>query len=560
MLHFRKVTLISLLSGLVLVMTLFLVSGFPGLTPRSAAAADGNLLVNPGFEDDGVGTGDPIGWTGIGDTYADYTESGGHTGDYRLSHWNANSYIVATTQTISGLSNGQYIMRVWYKSGGGQNEAYAALRDCGSPEIRVSLPQTSDITWEQVEATIEVTTGQCTIVLYSDANAGNWANFDDVEFIDALAPTPEPTPTPKPEPLGQKGKPLAIRGADVSSLDKSEVMGGVYHYKNGKPGDALEILQSNGLNYIRLRVWVDPADGFHTKERILPMAKRAKDLGMGVLIDFHYSDFWADPGKQYKPAAWADYDLEQLETAVYEHTYDVCSALVAQGTPPDMIQIGNEINGGMLWPEGALATYNWQSFTELAGLLKNGVQAVNDCSPETKIMLHLAEAGNYGLLNWWYGNIIEEGVPFDVMGLSYYPYWHGTLENLQSTLNSIATLYEKDIVLVEFAYPFTLSNDDHLENIVRDQSLLTAGYPATPEGQRVMTRKIMNIVSEIPNDHGLGVFYWDATWTAVDGNGWDPTDPNSGNGWENQALFDFDDQALPALLEFQGKRSHAAVP
>ncbi|NCF64353.1 MAG: hypothetical protein GWP61_00165 [Chloroflexi bacterium] len=181
------------------------------------------------------------------------------------------------------------------------------------------------------------------------------------------------------------------------------------------------------------------------------MVKRAKDLGMGVLIDFHYSNFWADPGRQDKQATWASYDLQQLETAVYEHTANVCSALIAQGTSPDMLQIGIEINGGMLWPEGALSTYGWLSFTELTGLFKQGVKAVNDCSLETKIMLHLAEAGNYGLLEWWYGNIIEEGVPCDVMGLSYYPFWHCTLETLQNTLNSIATLYNKDIVIVEFA-------------------------------------------------------------------------------------------------------------
>ena len=558
MLKCNKTYLIFVVFSSILLITLILMSGIASFAPIVATAATGNLVMNPGFEDDGVGTGDPTGWTSIGDVFADYTESGGYTGDYRLSHWSSNSYVVATTQTITGLSDGSYIMRVWYKSGGGQNEAYAALKDCGSSEARVPLPQTSTITWEQREVSIDVTNGQCTIVLYSDANAGNWANFDDVEFVDALAPTPVPTPTPKPEPLGQKGRQLDIRGADISSLDKSEVMGGVYRYPNGKVGDALEILSHRGLNYIRLRVWVDPADGFPTKERVLPMAKRAKDLGMGVLIDFHYSDFWADPGRQDKPAAWASYDLEQLNTAVYEHTYDVCSALVAQGTPPDIIQIGNEINGGMLWPEGALATYGWQ-FDELAELLKHGVRAVSDCSPETKIMLHLAEAGNYGLLEWWYGSVIDQGVPFDIMGLSYYPFWHGSLENLQSTLNSIATLYDKDIILVEFAYPFTLDNDDHLENIVRDQNLLMDGYPATPEGQRVMTRKIMNIVSKIPDGHGLGVYYWDATWTAVTGNGWDPTDPSSGNGWENQALFDFEGNALPALLEFEGKRSHSST-
>jgi arabinogalactan endo-1,4-beta-galactosidase len=556
--HHPVTILKAVVFGSILLVTTLLLGGIAGHPARVANAATGNLVVNPGFEDDGTGVSDPTGWTSTGDTGADYTEPGSHTGDFRLTHWNANSYIVATTQTITDLPDGPYILRAWYKSGGGQNEAYAALRDCGNPEVRVPLPQTSDIVWEQVEISIDVTGGQCTIVFYSDANPGNWANFDDVEFFDALAPPPTPTPSPVPETLGQKGAPLSIRGADISSLDKSEVMGGVYHDTNGKAGDALEILSHHGLNYIRLRVWVDPADGFHTKAHILPMAARAKALGMGVLIDFHYSDFWADPGKQIKPAAWADYDLAQLEVAVYEHTYDVCSALVAQGTPPDIIQIGNEINGGMLWPEGALATYNWESFKELAGLLKQGVKAVRHCSPDTRIMLHLAEAGNYGLLDWWYGNIIQQGVQFDIMGLSYYPFWHGTLGNLQDTLNTIAAQFDKDIILVEFAYPFTLENDDHLENIVHDPSLLTPGYPATPEGQRVMTRKVMNIIRQIPDGHGLGVFYWDATWTAVTGNGWDPTDPSSGNGWENQALFDFDDVALPALLEFEGKRSHAS--
>ena len=546
---------ISLVLGSIVLITIILLCSTADFMPDAATAATGNLLLNPGFEDDGVGTGDPIGWTSEGDVFADYTEYGGYTGNYRLSHWSDSSYVVATTQTVTGLSDGQYILRVWYKSGGGQNEAYIALRDCGNPEVRVPITQTSAVTWEQLEASIEVINGECTVVLYSDANAGNWANFDDAEFIDAAAPTPVPTLTPKPEVLGQKGSLLSIRGADISSLDKSETMGGIYYDKNGKPGDALEILSHHGLNYIRLRVWVDPTDGYHTKERILPMVKRAKALGMGVLIDFHYSDFWADPGRQDKPAAWEDYNLQKLKKAVYDHTFEVCSALVAQGTPADIVQIGNEINGGMLWPEGALATYNWESFTELAALLKQGIQAVNDCSPETKIMLHLAEAGNYGLLEWWYGNIIAEDVPFDIMGLSYYPFWHGTLENLQNTLHNIATLYNKDIILVEFAYPFTMDNDDQLENIVRDESLLMPGYPATPKGQRTMTRTIMNIISQIPDNHGLGVFYWDATWTAVSGNGWDPTDPNSGNGWENQALFNFDDEPLPALLEFQGTRN-----
>ncbi len=511
-----------------------------------------DALQNASFEADEGRTSDTTGWSSSGDSDADFSEPGGRQSAHRLSHWLADSYTVATSQTITGLSNGLYTLRVWFKSSGGQNEIYVALRDCGSPEVQVPVPQTSPTNWEIIEASIKVTNGQCTIVFYSDANDGNWANFDDVEFIDASAPTPAPTATAAPVALSDKASPLPIRGADVSSLDKSEAMGGSYYYEDGTLGDALEILDSYGLNMIRLRVWVDPADGYNSQERILPMAVRAKGLGMGVLVDFHYSDFWADPGRQDKPAAWADYDLEGLKTAVYNHTSQVCEALVAQGTPPDMVQIGNELNGGMLWPEGALETYNWE-FDELAELLTQGIQAIKDCSPETKIMLHVAEAGNYDLLEWWYGQIIDKGVQFDIIGLSYYPFWHGTLEDLQSTLNRMAALYDKDIVVVEFSYPFTLANDDTHENIISSEEQLMNGYPATLEGQRVMTRQIMNIVSQIPDDHGLGVFYWDGTWTAVSGNGWDPTDPSAGNAWENQALFNFDGKPLPALQEFQGE-------
>ena len=158
------------------------------------------------------------------------------------------------------------------------------------------------------------------------------------------------------------------------------------------------------------------------KTEILEMAARLKSQGIKLLVDFHYSDNWADPGKQNKPAAWKDYDFEQLKQAVYDHTYDVCSSLVAQGTPPDMIQIGNEINAGMLWPDG-----DYNHFDNLAALLKAGYQAVKDCSPSTLVMLHIAEGGDNDLARWWFDNITRRDVPFDVIGISYYPFWHGSL-------------------------------------------------------------------------------------------------------------------------------------
>jgi arabinogalactan endo-1,4-beta-galactosidase len=386
-------------------------------------------------------------------------------------------------------------------------------------------PTTPGYRWLQLVVSNRVRDGQCTISLHSDGAADSWASFDDVELVRGRAA-------------------LSILGADISSLAKSEDMGGVYRDENGIEGEALEILRAHGLNYARLRVWVDPADGFHGRDEILDMALRLQSLGIQLLVDFHYSDNWADPGKQFKPVAWESYDFDQLTQAVYDHTFDICSSLVAQGTPPAMVQLGNEINAGMLWPDG-----DYNHMDNLAALLRAGHQAVQDSSPATLVMLHIAEGGDNDLARWWFDNMTRREVPFDIIGISYYPFWHGTLAQLQYNLNDITARYDRDVIVVETAYPFTDQEDDFLPNIA-GSSMVIPGYPFTPEGQRAMLRDVMAVVRAVPNGRGLGVFYWDATWTAVTGNGWDSTDPASGNAWENQALFDFDDRVLPALDEF----------
>jgi arabinogalactan endo-1,4-beta-galactosidase len=481
-------------------------------------------LINPGFENQDA-SGMPAGWNHSGATEAIKIDDRGHSGDYRLTHQGSGAYQVETSQTISGLANDWYTLRAWVRSSGGQNAVYIALR-CGSEETRVYVPSTSPgYRWLQLLISNQVTDGQCTIILHSDGTRDTWASFDDIELVPGRSA-------------------LSILGADISSLKKSEDKGGVYRYADGTEADALQILKDHGLNYARLRVWVDPADGYHDKTEILEMALRLKSLDIKLLVDFHYSDDWADPGKQIKPAAWNEYNFEQLKQAVYDHTFDVCNELVAQGTPPDMIQVGNEINAGMLWPDG-----DYQHMDNLAALLKVGYQAVKNCSSSTLVMLHIAEGGDNDMARWWFGNMVQREVPFDVIGISYYPFWHGSLAELQHNLNDISARYEKDVIVVETAYAFTDQEDDFLPNIA-NISLATPGYPFTPEGQRAMLRDIMAIVRAVPNGGGLGFFYWDAAWTAVPGNGWEATNPESGNAWENQALFDYDDRVLPALDEF----------
>ena len=481
-------------------------------------------LINPGFEKQEP-DGAPTGWNTTGSKEAVNIEVRGHSGDFRLTHRATGTYQVETWQAISGLSNGWYTLRAWVRSSGGQNAVYIALT-CMNEEKRVYVPTTTPgYRWIQISVSNQVTNGQCTISLYSDGNSDTWASFDDLELIPGRST-------------------LSILGADISSLKKSEDMGGVYRYPDGTQADALQILKDNGLNYARLRVWVDPIDGYHGKAEILAMAVRLKNLDIKLLVDFHYSDNWADPGKQIKPASWKDLDFEQLKKAVYDHTYDVCHSLVLQGTPPDMVQVGNEINAGMLWPDG-----DYNHFDNMAALLKEGYQAVKDCSSSTLVMLHIAEGGDNDLARWWFDNITRREVTFDVIGISYYPFWHGSLAQLQFNLNDISSRYDKDVIVVETAYAFTDQEDDFLSNIA-NRGLVVPGYPFTPEGQRTMLRDVMSIVRAVNNGRGLGVFYWDATWTAVPGNGWDSTDPASGNAWENQALFDFNDRALPAVAEF----------
>ena len=327
-------------------------------------------------------------------------------------------------------------------------------------------------------------------------------------------------------------------------MKKSEDKGGTYAYEDGTQADALQILRDHGMNYVRIRVWVNSPDGYHGKAQLLEMAKRLQPYKMNLLVDFHYSDSWADPGKQPKPAAWKDLDFEGLQQAVYDHTYDVCRSLTEQGTPPAMVQIGNEITNGMLWPDGK----NDQSFDNLAAVLRESVRAVRECSLDTQVMLQVDNGCKNEVYRWWFDNIMERKVSFDLIGVSYYPYWHGTLADLQTNLNDITARYEKDILVVEMAYPFAPIDPENYGDLIHFEEY--PGYPFTPDGQARFLAEVMSIVRAVPNGRGLGVMWWDATWTNVPGNGWDPFDPASPNNWANQALFDYKNRALPAMNLF----------
>uniref|UniRef100_UPI000AB943AD glycoside hydrolase family 53 protein n=1 Tax=Bacillus sp. JCM 19041 TaxID=1460637 RepID=UPI000AB943AD len=217
-----------------------------------------------------------------------------------------------------------------------------------------------------------------------------------------------------------------IKGADISMLPEIEESGGRY-FNEGNEVDPLVLLKEKGVNSVRIRVWVDPYDEFGNaygggtvdENRAIELAKRADSLGFSLLIDFHYSDFWTDPGKQFKPKSWETYNHEQLKQAIYNHTTCVLTRLKAEGITPEMVQVGNEINSGILWPDGKSWGEGGGEFDRLADFLNAGLQAVRDSDPSIQTMLHLAEGGDLEMVRWWMEEIALRGVEFDVMGLSY---------------------------------------------------------------------------------------------------------------------------------------------
>ena len=333
---------------------------------------------------------------------------------------------------------------------------------------------------------------------------------------------------------------LSMRGADVSSLQRSLDLGAKYYDAGGVARDPLDILRSAGVNYVRLRVWNNPASGYNNKSKVLAQARAAKAKGLKVLIDFHYSDTWADPGKQYKPAAWAGHSLSQLRNDVYAFTYDVCAALRGQGTLPDSVQIGNEINVGMMGNEGKGVN---NDFAPLAGLLKQGYNAVKACGGGIPVMIHTANADSNANARWFYDGIRAQGVQWDMTALSYYCMWHGSLANLYNNIVDLRNRYGKPVVIVETAYPFTRDDADGQPNVIGDATC--DGISATWAGQAQQFDWVQNTAR---NAGAIGVFYWEPTWYAVPGNGWDPANINgTGNGWDNMAVFDWFGRVNPGV-------------
>lgn len=317
-------------------------------------------------------------------------------------------------------------------------------------------------------------------------------------------------------------------GADVSFLAQAEQQSIVFG-TNDHPQDVLSLLHEHHYQWVRLRLFVDPAASADKLPNDLPytlaLAKRAQAAGFHLLLDLHYSDTWADPDKQFIPAAWRGLKHKQLVQQVYSYTRTTIATFAQAGVMPQMVQVGNEITHGMLWPDGKLPD-NWDNFADLLKAGIAGVEAGRGTAPRPRIMIHIERSGDYDAAVWFFDNLIAHHVPFDVMGLSYYPVWHGNTQRLRQNLHDLALRYHHPIIVVETAYNWTPG----------DFIGKKAEFAESPEGQRAFLAAVADAVRAVPQGLGQGVFWWEPA--VVPG-------PLAG-----RALFDAQHHALPALTVF----------
>ncbi len=297
-------------------------------------------------------------------------------------------------------------------------------------------------------------TGEPGLIRVEATSPGLWNGGTEIMTVaPASLSAVSAAPRYPPPASGVKTEMEPVLGADISFLPELENKGMRFR-ENGQEYDAIQLLKKHGINYIRLRLFHEPGrengyapgKGFCDLPHTLAMARRVKAAGMKLLLDFHYSDYWADPGKQYKPSAWEQADFNLLEDSLYQYTRRVMEALAAQGTLPDMVQVGNEINHGMLWPEGSI-----QHPDSLARLIRAGSAAVKAVSPGTRLLLHVALGGQQDESVFFFDEMIRRQVPFDIIGLSYYPKWHGTPDDLSDNMHDLLRRYGKDIIVVEYS-------------------------------------------------------------------------------------------------------------
>jgi arabinogalactan endo-1,4-beta-galactosidase len=336
----------------------------------------------------------------------------------------------------------------------------------------------------------------------------------------------------KPIPMAEIAE--FISAVDISGFPEISKAKPVFYDTNGNQKDFLQILKENGINTIRLRLWINPDNEHSGFDEVKQFSLQLKSMGFKIWLSLHYSDTWADPGHQAVSSLWKGISFEAIQDSVYYYTKKVMNEM-----KPEYIQIGNEINPGFLFPYGHIGS-NPQGFLIL---LDKGVKAVRESSRKTKIIIHYAGIDG----SEWFFDFIKN-IDYDIIGISYYPIWHGkSLDNLKDKLDYLSKTHRKKMMVAETAYPFTLGWNDWTNNILgSDEHLILPQFPASIDGQASFIRHIRLLINEV--DKGIGFCYWGAELIA-----WKGMQAKDGSPWENQALFDFQNKALPVLKEFKNR-------
>lgn len=361
-------------------------------------------------------------------------------------------------------------------------------------------------------------------------------------------------------------------GIDISTYFEELRLGAKY-YDQGKEVDPIDLFVKNGISHMRIRVWNNPYDennnpylgGTCDVNNFIKLAKLAKSKGIKILLDLHYSDFWADPGKQLLPKAWAFKSIEEVANEIYKFTKEVLEKAKKEEIEVSLIQVGNEITNGICWPVGRLIDHEnapRTNYENLSRLLKEGIMAAKEIYPNIQTILHLERSYDQYIYQEFFDNVIKNGVDFDIIGASYYPYWHGTFDQFFANMNMCKQRYNKPIMVMELGYGFTL--EDYIENnngipqlVVNEGFEFNRPYPLTEEGQCQFVEEFLRRAKE---NNLAAVFYWEPLWIPGEGVCWASKEgqkyikeegKSTRNEWANQCLFDYHGRKLPAFDKFK---------
>jgi arabinogalactan endo-1,4-beta-galactosidase len=366
-------------------------------------------------------------------------------------------------------------------------------------------------------------------------------------------------------------------GVDCSIVHEIESLGGIYYNENGEEEDVFKILANDGVNYVRLRLWMDPYNdetgakyggGTNDLRTDIYLASRAKAAGLKVMIDFHYSDFWVDPSHYYAPKAWAHILKANLPSYVYDYTEETLLSFKNEGVTVDSVQIGNEINTGIAGVASGTGT------GICAKMVVQGIAAAKTVFPDIQTIAQLTNIKSTSAIYEYFDNLISNGADFDIAGVSYYPYWHGTKSNLQTVLNTVAENTGKPVMICETSWGFTDDQTDYATNQYSTSGFgQTGGYLTSPQGQATEMADLIDILSKVPDQKGLGIFYWEPDWLPVEGSYWATkageyyndngkdadaatyeaayTDDSQKQSWANQAWFSYTGKALPSAATYK---------